>query len=119
MQSHREFQIVTPRTLSEFTGKTLILPDVRVMNTDEQNWFHHYIGQGKKLIITGNDPLGASNEPNLIRFPQDPGEAYVAALEKDFEHTAPNLQESFLESLPNSSDLEAPYRPTSQPLSRA
>ena len=106
MQSHREFQIVTPRTLSEFTGKTLILPDVRVMNADEQNWFHHYIGQGKKLIVTGNDPLGASNEPNMIRFPQDPGEAYVDALEKDFEHTAPNLQESFLESLPDSSDLE-------------
>src|SRR5579872_17126 len=106
MQSHREFQIVTPRTLSEFTGKTLILPDVRVMNADEQNWFHHYIGQGKKLIVTGNDPLGALNEPNMIRFPQDPGEAYVDALEKDFEHTAPNLQESFLESLPDSSDLE-------------
>ena len=29
MQKHLEFQIVTPRTLADFRGKTLVLPDVR------------------------------------------------------------------------------------------
>jgi len=29
MQKHLEFQIVTPRTLADFHGKTLVLPDVR------------------------------------------------------------------------------------------
>ena len=31
MQKHLEFQIVTPRTLANFRGDTLILPDVRLM----------------------------------------------------------------------------------------
>ena len=31
MQQHLEFQIVTPRTLTEFAGDTLILPDVRIL----------------------------------------------------------------------------------------
>ncbi|MGB8115376.1 MAG: hypothetical protein WCF22_16460, partial [Candidatus Sulfotelmatobacter sp.] len=29
MQSHREFQVVTPRTLHNFSGEALVLPDVR------------------------------------------------------------------------------------------
>jgi hypothetical protein len=111
MQTHREFQIVTPRTLAEFRGQTLILPDVRVMNADEQTWFHRYVAQGKKLIITGNNPLDAPNDPNIIRFPGDPGKAYVAALEKDFEQTTPSEQHAFLESLPRNTEIEISASP--------
>ena len=32
MQKHLEFQIVTPRTLNQFKGNTLILPNVRVLD---------------------------------------------------------------------------------------
>ena len=32
MQKHLEFQIVTPRTLAEFKGDTLILPEVRILS---------------------------------------------------------------------------------------
>jgi hypothetical protein len=106
MQSHREFQIVTPRTLADFRGETLILPDVRVLNNDERAWFHQYVGQGKKLILTGNDPLGTSNEPNITHFPDCPGKAYVTALEADFEHTTPSLEKAFLQSLPDSAGIE-------------
>jgi hypothetical protein len=38
MQSHREFQVVTPRTLDEFHGETLVLPDVRLISDREQHW---------------------------------------------------------------------------------
>ena len=48
MQSHREFQIVTPRTLHEFHGQALILPDVRILSEDEQSWLEHYTGEGKQ-----------------------------------------------------------------------
>ena len=32
MQKHREFQVVTPRTLANFKGETLVLPDVRIFS---------------------------------------------------------------------------------------
>src|SRR5438477_3516795 len=35
MQKHLEFQIVTPRTLADFQGKTLVLPDVREFGDDD------------------------------------------------------------------------------------
>ena len=36
MQKHLEFQIVTPRTLADFHGQTLVLPDVRVLRHREE-----------------------------------------------------------------------------------
>src|SRR5258708_35339655 len=36
MQKHLEFQIVTPRTLADFHGKTLVLSDVRVLGEIEK-----------------------------------------------------------------------------------
>ena len=38
IQKHLEFQIVTPRTLADFHGKTLVLPDVRVLDESEKSW---------------------------------------------------------------------------------
>jgi hypothetical protein len=111
MQSHREFQIVTPRTLAEFHGDTLILPDVRVLNDEEEMWLHGYVGKGKKLIITGNDPLGLKDQPNVARFPDCPGKAYVAALEADFAHASPGMQQTFLESLPKNTSTEISASP--------
>src|SRR5437879_13916228 len=35
LQKHLEYQVVTPRTLASFAGKTLILPDVRVLDDSE------------------------------------------------------------------------------------
>ena len=53
MQKHLEFQVVTPRTLAGFQGRTLILPDVRVMSDAEKTWLQKYVEGGRTLIITG------------------------------------------------------------------
>ncbi|MGC2644956.1 MAG: hypothetical protein WA261_01660, partial [Candidatus Sulfotelmatobacter sp.] len=81
MQAHREFQIVTPRTLHEFRGEALVLPDVRILNSDEQELLKQYAGGGKKLIITGNNALEGGNQGGITRFPDCPGKAYVTSLE--------------------------------------
>jgi len=99
MQQHLEFQIVTPRTLADFGGKTLILPDVRVLGDGEKNWLQTFAGQGKRLVITGTDVAGIASAQNIVRFPECPGRAYNAALEKDFEHASPSAQQAFLDSL--------------------
>ena len=43
MQKHVEFQIVTPRTLTDFQGETLILPDVRFFSDSERKWIEQYV----------------------------------------------------------------------------
>jgi hypothetical protein len=99
MQKHLEFQIVTPRTLADFRGKTLVLPDVRVLGEDEKKWLRGFAAQGNRLVVTGTDATGIEKSENLARFPDCPGKAYNAALEKDFEHASPDSQQAFFDSL--------------------
>jgi hypothetical protein len=103
LQSHLEFQVVTPRTLASFHGDVLILPDVRCLSTQELQSLHAYSASGKALIATGEtgkyDETGAPRESNPIRefntpgarfanFPDCPGKAYYAALKKEFNQAA-------------------------------
>jgi len=111
MQSHREFQIVTPRNLREFHGEALVLPDVRILNSDEQEWLKQYAAGGKKLIITGNNPVESGNEPGVARFPECPGKAYLTSLEAGFDQATPQMQQAFLDSLPASADVEISASP--------
>jgi hypothetical protein len=112
MQSHREFQIVTPRTLDRFRGETLILPDVRIVSDQERNWIEQYAKQGKKLIITGESAIPLGDSSNVVRFPKCPGKAYNAALETDFDHAASQLQKPFLDSLPPNHGVEVSASPS-------
>ena len=99
MQKHLEFQIVTPRTLTEFQGDTLILPDVRLLSDSEKAWLAKFAESKKVLVITGEDDSGLGDKANIFRFNKCPGKDYSAALQKDFDATAPDREHEFLESL--------------------
>ncbi len=99
LQKHLEFQIVTPRTLSAFQGKTLILPDVRLLSESEKSLLRTYATGDNLLLITGEDATGIGNAANAMRFSKCPGKDYIAALEKDFDSTSPDQEREFLESL--------------------
>ena len=99
MQKHLEFQIVTPRTLADFHGKTLILPDVRVLGESEKNWLQSFAAQGNVLVITGTDATGLESAKPVVRIPDCPGRAYNAALEKDFEGASPDSKQAFFDAL--------------------
>jgi hypothetical protein len=99
MQKHLEFQIVTPRTLAEFHGKTLVLPDVRVLDESEQKWLKDFVASGKRVVVTGTDVTEFGDSPGVVRMRDCPGRAYTAALEKDFEHNSPDSQREFFASL--------------------
>jgi hypothetical protein len=98
MQRHLEFQVVTPRTLAEFHGKTLVLPDVRVLSEGEKSWLKTF-SAGNRLVVTGADATGLADSNHVVRIPECPGRAYNTALEKDFEHTSPESQTEFFKSL--------------------
>jgi hypothetical protein len=99
MQQHVEFQIVTPRTLADFHGKTLVLPNVRALGDREKSWLQAFAAQGNRLVVTGADATGIASSDNVVRFPECPGKAYNAAQEKDFEHASPESQREFFDSL--------------------
>jgi hypothetical protein len=99
MQKHLEFQIVTPRTLADFHGQTLVLPDVKVLGESEKSALQAFAGQGKRLVITGTDATGLGTSENIVRFAACPGKAYNAEMEKDFEHAMPDSQQAFFDSL--------------------
>ena len=99
MQKHLEFQIVTPRTLAEFGGKTLVLPDVRVVTEEEKGQLQQLAKRGTKLVITGDGVAGLGDRRNVVEISTSPGKAYNAALEKDFENASPDSQPEFVASL--------------------
>jgi hypothetical protein len=106
MQKHLEFQIVTPRTLSEFEGHTLILPDVRVMSEDEKAWVREYVGHEKTLVITGEDATGLGTAANIVRFNKCPGKDYYATLQKSVSESAPDRENKFLQSLKSATAVQ-------------
>lgn len=81
MQKHVEFQVVTPRTLAAFRGDTLVLPDVRELSDAERGSLRALQARGGRLVVTGVDATGLP----ATTFPDCPGRAYLAALEKDFD----------------------------------
>jgi len=95
MQRHLEFQIVTPRTLADFHGKALVLPDVRMLDDGEKALLKSFVNGGTELVVTGTDATGIGTSPNVVRFADCPGKAYNAAIEKDFEHASPDSQQQF------------------------
>jgi hypothetical protein len=99
MQKHLEFQVVTPRTLSDFQGSALILPDVRLISDSEKSLLRAYVAGNRVLLITGEDATGVGSSPNVTRFRECPGKDYSAALQKDFDAASPDREREFLESL--------------------
>lgn len=99
MQAHREFQVVTPRTLDEFRGKTLVLPDVSVLDSQEKDSLKSLTERGTRLVVTGIDATGLATSDHMLVFPDSPGQKYDALLEKDFEQASPDAEKDFLANL--------------------
>jgi hypothetical protein len=99
LQSHLEYQVVTPRTSQAFRGKTLVLPDVHILNDAETAWLRSYVAGGNRLLIYGTDATGLPPRENVVRDQSDPGKSYMAALEKDFEHSISSRERSFAANL--------------------
>ena len=71
LQAHREFQIVTPRTLAAFRGSTLILPDVRVLEDDERAALGAHVSRGVTTVVTRDAmPAGLAKPSTADRHRQ-------------------------------------------------
>ncbi|MGI9070044.1 MAG: hypothetical protein ACR2JB_01625 [Bryobacteraceae bacterium] len=109
--THREFQIVTPRTLSQFRGRLLILPDARCLGNGEVARLRHFISTGRKLVVTGKtgtlqidgaeravNPLRQlTSEKSVLWTQLDPGVSFQQTLMKTYAsaaaHASPSIPE--------------------------
>ena len=114
MHSHREFEIVTPRSLKDFRGTVLALPDARCLSDRELAALKSFAKSGGKLIFTGQsgdcDDTGNSRGSNPLHqflgvrnpgqksmgaarlkyayLPDCPGQGYWRALSTEFEEAS-------------------------------
>jgi hypothetical protein len=109
MQKHLEFQVVTPQTLAQFHGKTLVLPDVLILSDGEKTLLKNLVSRGTEVVIAGTDATGLNG--GVVRLGNDPGKAYNAALEKDFEHASPDSQRFFFDRLRGANDVRIKASP--------
>jgi endo-alpha-1,4-polygalactosaminidase (GH114 family) len=99
LQCHRDFQVVTPRTLAQFHGELLVLPQVGVLNDLEISELKTYALRDGHLLILGEDPAGLSTSRNAVALPSDPAHEYYLGLEKDFVGASANPPRDFLNRL--------------------
>lgn len=119
LQGHIEFQIISPRTLKDFKGKTLILPDVKCISADEVSQLSNFLDKNGRVILTGEtgklnnegvfnaiNPLHkllrlkamdkeiSSNENRRMftYYPTCPGKEYTELTNKDYDNASWNGQ---------------------------
>ena len=112
LQAHREFQVVTPRTLAAFHGEKLLLPSVSVLGEGELKVLREYTENGGRLVITGKNATGMGASGQVREFVDDPGKKYFAELQKDFSAASGKMPGEFLRSLEVTSEMTVDGPPT-------
>ena len=110
LQHHIEYKVVTPRTVTNFRGETLVLPDVRILSSDEKSALASHVKGGGKLVITGENATGFTAGQNVSILPNCPGKAHMSAVERDMTASDRTSEEAFFNAIGTRSELlvEAP-----------
>jgi hypothetical protein len=111
LQKHREFQVVTPRTLTNFDGEVLVLPNVSVLPEKEKAQLQSFVSNRGRLVVTGADATGFAISDRILRFPVCPGKSHLAVLEKNFAEGSADNPSEFLKSLGVSEELRVEASP--------
>jgi hypothetical protein len=112
LQSHREFQVVTPRTLAEFHGQTLVLPDVTVLSDAEKQSLQRFAGSGGRIVTTGHNLTGITASDHLVSLENCPASLYLGKLEKSFASGSQDMPMEFLKLIETKSKIEIEAPPT-------
>ncbi len=110
LQNHREFQVVTPRTLREFRGNVLVLPNVSILSETEKQELERFSAQSGRIVVTGADVTGLPVSPRVLRMPSCPAKSYFAELQLDFGAGIRKMPTEFLQAIQIQSEVvvEAP-----------
>jgi hypothetical protein len=116
LRSHREVQVVTPRTLGNFRGRVLVLPNVSSFDDTEKSALSKYHVTGGRIVVTGTDSLGEISRGQVARFPHCPGREFLSALQKDVHASLNENARSFLAALSTPASIDSRITVDASPL---
>jgi hypothetical protein len=99
IQQHRALQVVTPRTLADFQGEALVLPNVSVLGETERGDLKAFVDHGGRVIVLGEDSSGILPSPEKVVLPSDPAQEYFQALASGFAVGSANPPKELLNAL--------------------
>jgi hypothetical protein len=106
LQNHVQFKIVTPRTLSQFHGKALVLPDVRVVSDPEVEALRRYAAHDGRVVVTGTADKRLGSLRGLIVLRGADEVDYLRRAEHDFFASDPSSEPDLLKAIGTSTRLE-------------
>ena len=111
LQAHREFEVVTPRTLADFRGECLVFPKVSILSDAEKRTTKAYVDRGGKLILLGGNATGIPASRVTV-LSTDPGRTFYLALNKNFEDAAKAPPQELLRAVTTKAEIEVDAPPT-------
>ncbi len=106
IQQHRSLQVVTPRTLADFHGETLILPSVTVLSETERRDLKRFLDHGGRIIVLGEDASGIPQSPKKVVLSSDPAQEYYQALVSGFATGSANPSKELLNMVGGEDDIQ-------------
>jgi hypothetical protein len=106
LQTHQEFQVVTPRTLPQFRGETLVLPSVSVFSEAEKDALRGFVANRGKIVITGHDETGLPPSGKIMHFENCPAREFLVGLRADFAKGSQRQPAKLSQALEVRHDLE-------------
>ena len=111
LENHVQFRIVTARTLKDFRGKVLTLPDVQVLSDAEAAGVRAFAAQGGRVVLTGKTDPQLQNLQAATRFPDQPELRFLHAAEKDFYGANPASEPKLLHAIETENDVRVDASP--------
>ena len=112
LQSHVEFQVITPKTLAEFHGQVLALPNVTVLTDVEKHSLKRLMENGTRLVVTGHNATGLTASSQIVSLENCPASLYLGKLGKNFLAGSQDMPVEFLRLMKVKSDIEIEAPPT-------
>ncbi|HEY6939618.1 MAG TPA: hypothetical protein VI424_20825, partial [Terriglobales bacterium] len=92
-------------------GKTLILPDVRVLDDAERTSLKNLLAGGAKIIITGQDVTELPASSRLVRVEGPAGTAYLQSLDANLEKADEQRATKMLTAIPANAAIQISASP--------
>jgi hypothetical protein len=112
LQSHHEFEVITPKTLAEFHGQVLVLPTVTVLTDAEKQSLKRFADNGGRLVVTGHNATGFRASEHIVSLEDCPASLYLGKLEKNFIGGSQERPVEFLKVVGVKSEIAIEAPPT-------
>ena len=106
LQSHQEFQVITPETLAAFHGEVLVLPNVTVLSDPEKQALNRFASTGARVVITGHNVTGLATSERILAYEKCPASLCLDKLGRDFSSGSQEMPKELLHVLTVKSEME-------------